>query len=389
MSRPTGGHTGRGRQTSQSPPPRGRSQNRSRSPTRRPTGRRPSPPPYIKTSKRRLQKYGKSYARYGCAIVPPGKVIEHYLLRLHNEADAIEATYSEDDDYVYAQWDALLLRCPPIMQEVTHGSEDRIETVKQDLDSAWSLARSDAVQSVGKVIRKWISRTKVDGISIIPPDTTNPADVDEDSKAALGFVNPTTARLLCPYSLDINAPGVRESLEACEVEKDDLPLLFFEDYRVAENSPEVLCGALQSDITYWGYQTIFTSPSSAGKPGRTRRKRSSKPTNCEIAGMSEVTGPSIGFTCLVLRFLLSPSKNFYLVDDEFDYRALYKQIVDFIDKECAMPVVAPETLNDGQRFLKKWNERIFGKQHVVRPEASISTLVERARARVALGDITN
>ncbi|KZW02707.1 hypothetical protein EXIGLDRAFT_759819 [Exidia glandulosa HHB12029] len=343
---------------------------------------------FNKTSKKKLQLYGKAYARYGCAIVSPTKVIDQYLLRLHNGANDVEAEYSEEDDYVYAQWDALLLRCPTLRQELTNGSEDRIEAVKEKLDSAWSLARSDGVQALGRVIYKWISAAKVDGQSIVPHGTPNPVDVAQ--KEELGFINPTTARLLCPFSMDINAAGVREELEACERDKDDLPLVLFANFKVDQDNPDELCGSLQSDFLYWAYQYLFTGPRSAGKAGRRRANRNSKKTNSELANMYEVTGPSIGFACLILRFLLGPSTRFYLWDDEFDYRPFYKQIVTFIETECARPVLPPETLNDGQRFLKRWNDRIFGKQHVARSEASMSALVEGARVRrAALRNVTN
>lgn len=70
---------------------------------------------FNKTSKKKLQLYGKAYARYGCAIVSPTKVIDQYLLRLHNGANGVEAEYSEE----YVSYYSLRLIISHELEETT------------------------------------------------------------------------------------------------------------------------------------------------------------------------------------------------------------------------------------------------------------------------------
>ncbi|EJD44521.1 hypothetical protein AURDEDRAFT_166305 [Auricularia subglabra TFB-10046 SS5] len=318
--------------------------------------------------------HGKTFARYIDLIESPGDCIKHALKHIKNDQRGVTVTYKPIHDRQYAAYERLLVEVPELEQELAECSKAKKRVIRHSLDRGHSLARSDNTGTLKKVVYHWIDKQ-----GLVVPGTTPPSLAD---KTALGFLNPTTAKLLCPCKLDINAQGVREGLEANRLKKKAFPLLFFADYKFDATNLDELCGLLRSLLLLWTYRHIFTSPSSA----ITSKSRSTRSSNSTLSGFKEVTYESIAYAAVVLRSCLSATDRFNMNDTEYDYADCYDQILKVLHKECDAGENGTRS-PAGTALMEFWQRSVFGASGVddEDDEDGMGAILDAARAAAAEG----
>ncbi|EJD40076.1 hypothetical protein AURDEDRAFT_127898 [Auricularia subglabra TFB-10046 SS5] len=291
--------------------------------------------------------HGKTFARYIDFVYSPGDCIKHALKRIKNEQRGVSVTYKDVHNRQYAAYERFLVEVPELEQDLAECTKDRKHVIRHSLDRGHSLARSDNNGTLKKVVYLWIDR-----LDLVPKDTTPPSRVD---KTALGFINPTTAKLLCPCKFNIDAPGIREGLEANRLKKKAFPLVFFADFKYDTASLETLCGLLRSVLLLWTYRHIFTGPSSA----QSAKSLSTRKSNSELSGFTMATYESIAYAAVLLRSVLSATGRWSIRDGEFDYAECYDDIVKVLHKECD-PGEDGTPSPAGKALMEFWNKSVFG-----------------------------
>lgn len=318
--------------------------------------------------------HGKLFARYIDMVEKPSDCIKHALKRIKNEQRGVNVVYEAIYNRRFANWEKLLLEAPELEEELVTCSVRRRALIQKSLDKGHSQARSDSVTSLKKVVYSWIDR-----LGLVPAETTPPSIAD---KTTLGFVNPTTAKLLCPCKLDINAAGVREGLEQNRLKKAALPHVFFLNHKYDAEKLELLCGLLRSILLIWTYRHIFTGPSSAF----TGKSTSNRPSNSEIAGYKKVTYESIAYAATLLRFILSATRHFTTLNDsEYDYgKDCYDHVIRVLKRECDQRDDGTVKA-EGQALMEFWNQSIFGASAAVEEDEDddMGAMLDAARSAAA------
>ncbi|KAG1894575.1 uncharacterized protein F5891DRAFT_1130914 [Suillus fuscotomentosus] len=216
------------------------------------------------------------------------------------------------------------------------------------------------------------TRLKVVVASWLMQQTPHPTPIIHgQNKLGCGFNNDATGWLICPVDYDWNDPVVQQNI------RDYHP-----DYRVTAHSwPSFLYkdetydplkptdGLFKGQFLLKTFKYIFTSPTSAemdeqeqlspevlsmqGRP-KQRRTDGEHRTHSNVAGllnMKSVQPRSIAYAAVQLRFALSSTGSWHIVDDEFNHQEFYDNIVDFL--ELAVTSDAAKEVED---LLLWWNQ---------------------------------
>ncbi|TFY56609.1 hypothetical protein EVJ58_g7537 [Rhodofomes roseus] len=216
-------------------------------------------------------------------------------------------------------------------------------------------------------------------IDYLAEDNGKPLDppLDRESKYGRGLHHEATGRLLCPAIWDWSNISVRTKIRNGDpnykLTPAHWPALFYANYKCDLGDLEK--GLFYSPILVKGYKLLFQSPTAAHdyslqpdqhlagssqvseyRPPhkRSRRKANTRRTVASLMRVREVTPRAIAYVCVQEHFSLSsiPAWNDDIV--EFDYPALYNNIVDYF--ECIPGPTAQTRVN---ACLSWWNDQCY------------------------------
>ncbi|KAG1788932.1 uncharacterized protein HD556DRAFT_1244498, partial [Suillus plorans] len=284
------------------------------------------------------------------------------------DSDDDTSLNDSEDDRRYRSYKKLATWCPTVRKLVHSEVENReLSYIYSKLNKGADGARGDDTTRLKVVVASWLMQ-----------QTPHPTPIIHgQNKLGRGFNNDATGRLICPVDYDWNDPVVQQSI------RDYHP-----DYRVTAHSwPSFLYkdetydplkptdGLFKGQFLLKTFKYIFTSPTSAemdeqeqlspevlSTQGRPKQRR----TNGECRTRSN------------LRFALSSTGSWRIVDDEFNHQEFYDNIVDFF--ELAVTSDAAKEVED---LLLWWNRKVFGRKHVstYRPQRVEQLSVARCSAR--------
>ncbi|KAG1809312.1 uncharacterized protein BJ212DRAFT_1448760 [Suillus subaureus] len=154
------------------------------------------------------------------------------------------------------------------------------------------------------------------------------------NKMGCGFNNNATGWLICPVDYDWNDPTFKYIFTSpTSTELDDE-----EQINVVELSAQ---GHL-----------------------RQQRTNGKHRTHCNVAGllnMKSVQPQSIAYAAMQviqLRFALSSTGSWCIIDDEFNHQEFYDHIIDFFEL-----AVTSNTVKEVEDLLLWWNHKVFGRKY--------------------------
>ncbi|KIK37845.1 hypothetical protein CY34DRAFT_25864 [Suillus luteus UH-Slu-Lm8-n1] len=238
---------------------------------------------------------------------------------------------------------------------------------KSKLNKGADGARADDTTRLKVTVASWLMQQN-------PPP--NPV-IQGQNKIGRGFNNNATGRLICPVDYDWNDPiaqqGIRDYHPDYRVTTHSWPAFVYKDETYDPQNPTN--GLFQGTLLLKTYKYIFTSPTSAemeegqeqlspellsmqGNP-KQRRTDGERRTHCDVAGllnMKSVHPRSIAYAAVQLRFALSSTGSWCVIDDEFNHQEFYNNIVDSLELSA--------TTKEVEDLLLWWNRKVFGRKHV-------------------------
>ncbi|KAG2365277.1 hypothetical protein BDR07DRAFT_1481538 [Suillus spraguei] len=241
----------------------------------------------------------------------------------------------------YRSYKKLANWCPSIHKLVHSVVEnDELSYVYSKSNKGADGARADDTTQLKVTVASWLMQQTP------PPSTV----IHGQNKLGLGFNNDTTGRLLFPVNYDWNDPVVQQGIR---------------DYH-----PD-----------YHTFKYIFTSPTSMEMDDQEQLNPEVLPfQGCpkQLLNMQSVQAQSIAYAAVQLRFALSSTGSWHIVDDEFDHQEFYDNIVDFLEL-----AVTSDIAREVEDLLLWWNCKIFRCKHVstYRPQRVEQLSVARCLAR--------
>ncbi|KAG2757158.1 hypothetical protein P692DRAFT_20712777, partial [Suillus brevipes Sb2] len=250
-------------------------------------------------------------------------------------------------------------------------------------------ARADDTTRLKVTVASWLMQQN-------PPP--NPV-IQGQNKICRGFNNNATGRLICPVDYDWNDPivqqGIRDYHPDYRVTAHSWPAFVYKDEAYDPLNPTK--GLFQGTLLLKTFKYIFTSPTSAemeegqeqlspellstqGHP-KQRRTDGERRTRCDVAGllnMKSVHPRSIAYAAVQLRFALSSTGSWRVIDDEFNHQEFYDNIVDFLELSATS-----DAAKEVEDLLLWWNRKVFGRKHVstYRPQRVEQLSVARCSGR--------
>ncbi|KAG1907215.1 uncharacterized protein F5891DRAFT_1181512 [Suillus fuscotomentosus] len=297
-----------------------------------------------------------------------------------------DATVNDlEDDRRYRSYKKLATWCPSVRRLVHSVVED------SELSCIYSKLNKGAADDT--------TRLKVIIASWLMQDTPPPNPVIHgQSKMGRGFNNDATGRLICPVDYDWSDPviqqGIRDYHPDYRVMAHSWPAFLYRDERYDPLNPTD--GLFKGKLLLKTFKYIFTSPTSAELddqeqtspamlstqgPPKQRRTDGEHRTRCDVAGllnMKSVQPRSIAYAAVQLRFALSSTGSWRIVDDEFNHQEFYDNIVDFLELAATSDAV-----KEVEDLLLWWNRKVFGHKHVsvYRPQRTEQLSVARCSSR--------
>ncbi|KAG2087598.1 hypothetical protein BD769DRAFT_1372951, partial [Suillus cothurnatus] len=211
------------------------------------------------------------------------------------------------------------------------------------------------------------TRLKVTVASWLMQLTPSPSPVIQgQNKMGRGFNNDSTGRLICPVDYDWNDLHIRDYHPDYRVTAYSWPAFLYKDEQYDPQNPTN--GLFKGHLLLKTFKYIFTSPTSAemedqeepspdnistqGHP-KQRRTAGERRTRCDVAGllnMKSVQPRAIAYVAVQLRFALSSTGSWRVVDDEFNNQEFYDNIVDFLE----LPMT-PDASKEVDNLLLWWN----------------------------------
>ncbi|KAG2124743.1 hypothetical protein BD769DRAFT_1358638 [Suillus cothurnatus] len=191
------------------------------------------------------------------------------------------------------------------------------------------------------------------------------------SKIGCGFNNDATGRLICPVDYDWSDPvvqqGIRDYHPDYRVMAYSWPTFLYKDERYDPLNP--IEGLFKGKLLLKTFKYIFTSPTSTELDDQEQispavlstqrcpsqqRIDGERRTCCDVAGllnMKSVQPWSIAYAAVQLRFALSSTGSWHIIDDEFNHQEFYDNIVDFLELS-----VTSDVAKEVEDLLLWWNQ---------------------------------
>ncbi|KAG1855855.1 hypothetical protein C8R48DRAFT_608627, partial [Suillus tomentosus] len=220
-----------------------------------------------------------------------------------------------------------------------------------------------------------MTRLKVTVASWLMQLTPSPSPVIHgQDKLGRGLNNDATGRLICPVDYDWNDLVVRQHIRDYHpdyrVTAYSWPAFLYKDEQYDPQNPTD--GLFKGKLLLKTFKYIFTSPTSAetedqeelspdnistqGHP-KQRRTSGERRTRCNVVAllnMKSVQPRSIAYTAVQLRFALSSTGLWRVIDDEFNNQEFYDNIVDFLE----LPMT-PDASKEVDDLLLWWNRCVI------------------------------
>ncbi|KAG1883851.1 hypothetical protein F4604DRAFT_1920368 [Suillus subluteus] len=319
----------------------------------------------------RLHLEGRVIRRLVCLTERVEDIVAEFdrCVTLGIESDGDASVNDSEDDRRYRSYKKLATWCPSVRKLVQSVIENgELSHVYSKLNKGADGARADDTTRLKVTVAAWLMQHT-------PPP--NPV-IHGQKKMGRGFNNDATGRLICPVDYDWSDPVVQQGIrdyhpDYC-VTAHSWPAFLYKDEQYDSLKPTD--GLFKGQLLLKTFKYIFTSPTSAemddqeqtnpevfSTQGRQKQRRTDgeRRTHCDIAGllnMKSVQPRSIAYAAVQLRFALSSTGSWRIIDDEFNHQEFYDNIVDFL--ELAATLDAAKEVED---LLLWWNRKVFGRKH--------------------------
>ncbi|KAG1793754.1 hypothetical protein EV424DRAFT_1475611 [Suillus variegatus] len=208
-----------------------------------------------------------------------------------------ELQHSPIEDYPAEVFMELIDSYHGLLDRLMNGKEEYVIHTGELLGKGASGVRGDDTKTLKSAVLKW-----------------------------LGFNHEVTGALLCPIGLDWSNAEIKQNLNSGEtaVRGDQWPMLLYAGYDYDPEDPWK--GLLKSEILVYGFNHIFTSPSSVDKESKATRS-----SNAYLHGMKSVTKGSVAYIATQVQFSLSSSSVFSWMDMVTDSENFYLSILDLLE----------------------------------------------------------
>ncbi|KAG1828062.1 hypothetical protein EV424DRAFT_1318659, partial [Suillus variegatus] len=290
--------------------------------------------------------YGRSIRRLVCLTEHVEDVVAEFNRRIGlgaaNESDAdLMDSNDLDENRRYRSFKKLMAWCPLARKLLRSSAEhETLAFAYSKLNESSDGARGDDSASLKHSVAEWLmERTPA----------PNPA-IHKQDKSGRGFYNDVTGGLLCPVDYDWSNPTVRASIrdyhpDHC-ITACSWPSFLYEDGGYDPQNP--MKGLLKGKLLIKAFKCVFTSPSSTDEEQPVDSARSAHNRN---SGERRTRHD--------LRFALSSSGSWRIIDDEFNNQEFYDNIVDYLE----LPPT-PEAAKEIDDLLLWWNQKVFGRRFV-------------------------
>ncbi|KAG1744323.1 hypothetical protein EDD22DRAFT_850241 [Suillus occidentalis] len=227
--------------------------------------------------------------------------------------------------------------------------EDMLKKLKKGADAA----RGDDTSTLKELVAGWVNQEFRLTLLIRPND-----------KHSHGFTSNVCGKLLCPSEWDWESKhgdvkaGIRNRTTEYIISENSWLLFMYENYTVNRENLEE--GFLKSKLLVLAFKAIFTSPSSAkevdgdsdGTDLLENHRRAGQKS--DQANMRKVTPRTIAYIVCQVHFALSGVSSWRTVDGDFDYEAVWTNIIAFFEV-----VPGPVTRCRVDKLLEWWTRQYF------------------------------
>ncbi|KZP03182.1 hypothetical protein FIBSPDRAFT_769319, partial [Athelia psychrophila] len=220
------------------------------------------------------------------------------------------------------------------------------------LSKGGDMARGDDASTLKTMVVGWVQ--EIFGPSV-PPLSANIKD-------RRGLHNEQTGRLLCPGELDWENEEVRSAIRAGDEEyavtAGSWPKFCYADFLYDPENVDT--GLWKSAMMVKAFKCVFTSPSStlddneSEEPTQSKKRRTRPSTRKNVAskiGLTSVTGRSIAYVAVQLRFALSSASSWHPDDSDFSYIDFYEEVLAYFEAPVGAIAIAHVVM-----LLKWWNK---------------------------------
>ncbi|KAG1799432.1 uncharacterized protein HD556DRAFT_1439814 [Suillus plorans] len=258
-----------------------------------------------------------------------------------NESDAdIMDSDNPEENRRYRSFKKLMTWCPSVRKLLRSSAEhETLAFAYSKLNESSDGARGDDSAGLKRAVADWLmERTP----------TPNPP-IHKQNKSGRGFYHDMTGELLCPVDYNWSDPTVRASIRDYHpdfrITACSWPSFLYKDGRYDPQNPTK--DLFKGELLVKAFKRVFTSPSSTDEEQAV-----------DSMGRSAL-GRNSAYISVQLRFALSSSGSWRVVDDEFNNQEFYDNIVDYLE----LPPT-PEAAKEVDDLLLWWNRKVFGRKHV-------------------------
>ncbi|KZP08145.1 hypothetical protein FIBSPDRAFT_761880, partial [Athelia psychrophila] len=227
-----------------------------------------------------------------------------------------------------------------------------LTSLQIQLTKGADMARGDDASTLKVVVVSWVYEA-------FGPSVPSLLGAVKDGR---GLHNEHTGRLLCPcefnWAEDEVRAAIRAGREEYAVTADSWPIYCYANFSYDPENAED--GLWRSSLLVKAFKFIFTSPSSvlddrdADDAPPPKKRRNTRPTTRKNVaakiGLTTVTGRSIAYIAVQLRFALSSASSWSVHDSDFSYNDFYNGVVAYFENPLGPMAVAHVAL-----LLKWWN----------------------------------
>ncbi|KAG1832488.1 hypothetical protein EV424DRAFT_1563873 [Suillus variegatus] len=277
-----------------------------------------------------------------------------------NESDAdIMDSDNPEENRRYRSFKKLMTWCPSVRKLLRSSAEhETLAFAYSKLNESSDGARGDDSAGLKRAVADWLmERTP----------TPNPP-IHKQNKSGRGFYHDMTGELLCPVDYNWSDPTVRASIRDYHpdfrITACSWPSFLYKDGRYDPQNPTK--DLFKGELLVKAFKRVFTSLSSTDEEqavdsmgrsalGRNSGERRTRRDISTLVNMRSIQPRAIAYISVQLRFALSSSGSWRVVDDEFNNQEFYDNIVDYLE----LPPT-PEAAKEVDDLLLWWNRKVFG-----------------------------
>ncbi|KAG2084830.1 hypothetical protein BD769DRAFT_1374681 [Suillus cothurnatus] len=291
--------------------------------------------------------YGRSIRRLVCLTERVEDLVAEFNRRIglgainESNADLMDSD-DQDENRRYRSFKKLMTWCPSARKLLQSSAEhETLAFAYSKLNESSDGARGDDCAGLKRSVAEWLMECT---------PAPNPV-IHKQDKTGRGFYNDVTGRLLCPVDYDWSDPTVRASIRDYHpdfrITACSWPSFLYEDGDYDPQNPTK--GLLKGKLLVKAFKRVFTSPSSTDEE---------QPVD-SVTRSAHNRNSGERRTRRDLRFALSSSGSWRIIDDEFNNQEFYDNIVDYLELPST-----PEAVKEIDDLLLWWNQKVFGRRFV-------------------------